>query len=130
MAKSDDSLKTRKVCFSRRGKLKQAEEAMLLLKDVSSIKNLTLINAYCISITYDIRKLSLKIIEEALEEVGFILDIGLWQRIKRAICDYCEDAERERLGIVLEHHRTGNKLSLNEKLAQDPRPNDWRHYTQ
>jgi len=125
MNEHEDALKTRKIRFSR----KQAEDALDVLKGINSIENLSLLSPKHISITYDIRKLSLQMIEDALEEIGFILDKGLLQRIKRAICAYCEDAERERLGVNLKDSDHQKPLQLNENQAQDPRPNDWRRYT-
>jgi hypothetical protein len=129
MAKSEDTLKTRKLYFSKHHHHGQAKDAMALLKDVNSIEKLSLHSPTRIAITYDIRKLSLQMIEAALIKVGFTLDNGLLQRFKRSLCAYCEDAERERLGVNLEGNPHQDPLQLSEKLAQDPRPNDWRHYT-
>lgn len=125
MVTTEDTLRTRNISFSQ----KQAEEAMAMLKDVSSIKNVTLCNLKKIAVTYDIRKLSLQMIESALKEVGFSLNNGLLQKIKRALCAYCDDAERERLGLNHDNENQLTPLKLSEKKAQDPRPNDWRHYT-
>jgi hypothetical protein len=129
MAISNDTLKTRNICFSKRHDHGQAEDAMYMLKDVNSIENLSLHSPMRLVVTYDIRKLSLQMIETALKEVGFTLNNGLLQRIKRAICAYCEDAERERLGVNHKDETHQGSLQLSERLAQDPRPNDWRHYT-
>jgi hypothetical protein len=129
MATHKDALKTRKICFSKHGGHGQAEDAFDMLKDVSSIENLSLGSPKHIVVTYDIRKLNLQMIEAALKEVGFLLDNRLLPRIKRAICAYCEDAERERLGVDHEESASNHSLQLSGKLAQDPRPNDWRHYT-
>lgn len=125
MVAHETALKTRKISFYH----KQAEDALDMLKDVSSITKVSLQNSKQIAVTYDIRKLSLQIIESALKEVGFVLNNGLLQRIKRAICAYCEDAERERLGINFEDEIHKDTLQLNKRTALDPRPNDWRNYT-
>jgi len=129
MAAHEDTLKTRKVCFSRHREHGRAKDAMDLLKDVNSIENLSLSSPRHLLVTYDIRKLSLQMIEAALKEVGFILDNSLMQRLKRAICAYCEETERERLGVNHKDDTHQSSLQLNIKKVQDPRPNDWRHYT-
>jgi len=132
MAICNDIIKSREIRFKPSNVGNQAELttglAADLLRDVAGIADTTIINDQRIRIKYDVRELTLQMIENALIEVGFMLNSGLLQRIKRAIFAYCEDALRERLGI----HQTSAEpqtISLPQNFTQDPRPDNWRHYS-
>jgi hypothetical protein len=81
-----------------------------------------------LSIHYDVRELSLQMLEQALQDVGFDLSSSIRCRIQRSLIAYCEDTLRESLGVTA----TGNdehKLELRPKQSHDPRPYHWRNYT-
>lgn len=128
MTLCNDIIKSREIRFKASYTDNQANSAIGLLRDVPGIADITEIKKHRILIKYDVRELTLQMIETALIEVGFVLDNGLLQSIKRTVFAYCDDALRERLGI----NQTGSKqqkISLPQHFTQDPRPDNWRNYS-
>ena len=125
MTTDEDVVKSREIRFLP-GDASEAEKAMKLLANINGIEQMSVV-AVCLHIRYDVRHLTLQMLESALIEVGFKLDNSILTNISRALCAYCEDAQRSTLGIeqVKAEHR---KLSLSEQGTHDPRPDNWRHY--
>jgi hypothetical protein len=103
-----------------------AHKARQLLSNVQGIEAVTLLRAGKLRLRYDVRELTLQMIEDALRDVGFQLNNSLFCRIKRGLITYCEDTQRASLGV--EHDAEQSILSQPETLAQDPRPHNWRNY--
>jgi hypothetical protein len=103
-----------------------ADKARQLLSNVQGIESVTLLHAGKVRLRYDVRELTLQMIEDALRDVGFQLDNNLFCRIKRGMISYCEDTQRASLGV--EHDAEQSILSQPEPLSQDPRPHNWRNY--
>jgi len=111
----------------------QAQNAMLLLSDVKGITHLELINAQKLSIGYDLKYISLRIIEQALVDVGFHLDNNLLLKIKRALHNYTEDVKRENMGYPAQDSNSTQQVFINryQRLkhgCRDQRPDHWRRY--
>jgi hypothetical protein len=111
----------------------QAQNAMLLLSDVGGITHLHLPHQHVLHISYDIRYIYLKMIEDALEEVGFHLDNSLLFKLKRALYHYTEEVQRQNLGLHNKHSNSTQKIFVSryEKLrhgCRDDRPAHWRKY--
>ena len=88
---------------------------------------MTIVHSNCLRVRYDVRKLTLQMLESALKSVGFDLDDSITNRIRRGIFAYCEDAHRSSLHIdEINHDRPS--LNVPENLTHDPRPNNWRNY--
>lgn len=104
-----------------------AEKARQLLIDVPGIETMTIIRTDCLRVRYDVRKLTLQMLESALKSVGFDLDNSLTNRIKRSIFAYCEDVHRSSLHLDEVNHEHPS-LTVPEHVTHDPRPDNWRNY--
>ena len=76
----------------------QAESASLLLVDVKGIHAVRPLDRHLLHVSYNIQYITLKIIEDALSEVGFHLDNSLFAKLKRALFYYSEDTQLANLG--------------------------------
>lgn len=135
MPANDDVIKIREIRFTRyglnqtndQGHIDQANKALRSLADVNGIEEMTVTTTNVLQISYDVRLLTLQMLESALVEVGFNLDLSITTQIKRSLFAYCEEAQRSSLG--LEQSKTENSsISLSDSGAHDPRPDNWRHY--
>ncbi|MCK5263035.1 MAG: hypothetical protein KAJ92_05080, partial [Gammaproteobacteria bacterium] len=109
-------------------KTDQAEKAVRLLIDVTGIELAVPVRPNILQVHYDVREITLQILESALVDVGFTLHNSIAIRVKRELIAYCEGAMRSRLGIEIEQQTslTLNTPSLHHTL--DPRPDNWRNY--
>jgi len=110
----------------------QARSALLLLADAAGIIDTTFVNELCLSITYDVREITLNTIESTLIQRGYHLDGQLLQRMKRALCCYSEEAQLANLGLQIDTDKS-TKVSINRYTnhphgCQDKRPDHWRKY--
>lgn len=128
MAICKDIIKCRNIRFSYDlPDVDHAEKARLLLIDVPGIETMVIVNPNCLRVRYDIRKLTLQMLESALREVGFGLDNSMISRIKRGVCAYCEDTHRSSLHVDEISHESP-ALTVPDNFTQDPRPDNWRNY--
>jgi hypothetical protein len=103
-----------------------ADKARLLLSGVQGIEAVETRRKGRLRIRYDVRELTLQMIEAALRDVGFQLKDNLLSRFKRSLIAYCEDTQRASLGVEQDAEQA--ILSLPDTLAHDPRPHNWRNY--
>lgn len=111
----------------------QAESAMLLLSDVSGVVHLNRTSNTCLHIGYDVRELTLLMIESALLDVGFHLDNNLLSKLKRALFYYTEETQRINMGLQQHDASTHRKIFVHryDQLphgCRDDRPDYWRKY--
>ena len=111
----------------------QAQSAMFLLSDVGGITNLYLADQHILQLSYDIRYITLKMVDDVLQEVGFHLDNSLLIKLKRALYYYTEDIQRDTLGICKAPSNCTQKIFISryDKLrhgCRDERPTHWRKY--
>jgi len=124
--------KQRDILFSRLDKEQdQAKSAIFLLADVDGVLDLKYLSATQLFITYDVRILTMDIILQALESVGFYLDHSLLSKLKNALYAYTENTLRENLGIndskmTRDIFIQGYQRRLHG--CRDLRPIHWRHY--
>ena len=123
----NDIIKEREIRFKLSSQ-DQARKAELLLKDVPGVQTIAALTQNSLRIRYSVEALTLQMIENALREVGFDLDDGLVNRLKRAVFSYCEDALRASIGVDQHNSDDTPSLSLPNPSLQDPRPHDWRKY--
>lgn len=100
---------------------------MKLLADVDGIEAMSVTTPNTLRIRYDVKKLTLQMLESALTEVGFNLNNSFIMQIKRGLFAYCEEAQRSSLGIEQEKTESPS-LTLSGHVARDPRPDNWRNY--
>ncbi len=136
MADDFELIKHREISF--RGPhvdMHQAQSAILLLSDVEGVVSVNLLDSRRVSISYDIRQLTLQEIDQALREVGFHIDNNLLYKLKFALYAYTEAVQRANLGLTPEEC-SGNcaqKIFVQHyrKRAhgcRDERPAHWRQY--
>jgi hypothetical protein len=112
--------------------LKQAYSATLLLNGLDGIHRVHPASDDILQVSYDVTLLTLKLLEDALYEVGFHLDNSLMSKFKRALYYYTEETQRANLGID-EEAGTNMQVFINryQKLrhgCRDDRPAHWRAY--
>lgn len=131
---NDELIKCREIYFCNlHSDSVQAQTAMFLLSDAAGIQNMVLISDLCLHISYDIRHISLEIIESVLQEVGFHLDNSLLIKLKRALYYYSENVQRDNLGCVEMDNNSTQKVFISkyqqrEHGCRDERPQHWRKY--
>lgn len=126
-------IKHREIRFSRwHPDTKQAHSACLILSDLEGIHRVQPLEPLLLQVTYDVSLITLNIIDEALEELGFHLDTSLMHKLKRALYYYTEETQRANLG--LEATCCADKqMFINHYLrrrhgCRDDRPEHWRNY--
>lgn len=128
-------IKQREICFSKlHPDPRQAHSAVELLGGVDGIEEVTAITQYCVRIHYDVRILTLKVLEEALVESGFHLDNNLLIKLKRALHHYTEETQRANLGVdagdqnQVTKHVFIKRYQRRQHGCRDCRPDHWRKY--
>jgi hypothetical protein len=64
-----------------------------LLRDVKGITGVHTISRSRLVVRYNVRQITLQVIEALLREFGYQLETGLFCRVTRAVCYYLEDIE-------------------------------------
>lgn len=122
-----DVMKNRELQFlSKLPGIDEAEKARQLLGGVQGIESVEQVRKGVLRIRYDVRLLTLQMIEDALHDIGFYLDNRFTTRIKRSLFAYCEDAQRASLGVEVSEENP--ILSHPDTATHDPRPYNWRNY--
>lgn len=130
-----DYIKQREIHFrSLNPAANDAREAIMLLMEINGIENITAITSNCIQVRYDIRHITLQVIETGLSEVGFHLDNNLLVKFKRALFYYTEETQLMNLGYS--HDQASSTLDVfincyNQRQhgCRDERPPHLRHYS-
>ena len=111
-----------------------ADDVIALLRDVKGIEDTSKLAHDCVEIHYDLRHISLQVIEDALMEVGFQLENSLVTRLKRALLYYTEETQIVNLGYF--HDQANNTLDMFIKVynqrkhgCRDERPAHLRQYS-
>lgn len=105
----------------------QAHLAALWLKDVAGIQNARRLTPHALSVVYDLRRVTLQGLEQALLELGYHLDNSLLCKLKRALFHYTEETQRENLAATQEGQALQQEVFVNryQQLphgCRDPRP--------
>jgi hypothetical protein len=132
-ANLEERLKHRDIRFDHGGPQEPAQVAKLLLRGIEGIVDVVCINSLCLSVHYDIEHLNLRSIEEALTEVGFALDQGLFITWRRALIYYIEETQRLNLGLSQKHSKSTTEIFINrynqlQHGCRDDRPEYYHHY--
>ncbi len=69
------------------------EAAAELLRDVKGVLLVNIVKSGHLIVSYNVRKITLQIIEELLTEFGYKLRTSLFCRVMRSFCYYIEDIE-------------------------------------
>ena len=134
-ALTNELLKQREIHFHNHDpNAHDARDAMQLLLGVKGIENLAALTRDCLHISYDLRLISLQIIEAALLEIGFHLDNSLLNKMKRALFYYTEETQLMNLGYF--HDQANSTLDVfvncytqRQHGCRDERPQHLRYYS-
>ena len=69
------------------------ESAAVLLRDVRGVLRVRVTGPDCLVVSYNVRQITMQIIEALLTEFGYRLNTGYFCRFMRGICYYIEDIE-------------------------------------
>jgi len=69
------------------------ESAVLLLRDVRGVLRVRMTGPNRLIVSYNVRLITMQIIEALLTEFGYRLHTGFFCRIMRSLCYYLEDIE-------------------------------------
>jgi hypothetical protein len=131
---SVDFLKHREIVFDAMDPdCDQAQTAALRLADVEGVEQVQVISTYALGVSYDLRRISLQQIEEALDEAGFHLSNKLMYKLRRALYYYTEETQRANAGCGLGDSNCTRKVFIQryrrlEHGCRDNRPEHWRKY--
>lgn len=130
---NNDEIKHRDLCFCDHNPQQQADDALLLLQAAIGVIEVKKSASNKLQVSYNIRQLSLEIIDSALLEIGYHLDNSLICKLKRALFYYVEDIQRENLGISREDNNATRSVFVSryQQLkhgCRDHKPNEWRKY--
>ena len=134
-AVTHELIKQREICFMHLdSQAHPAREAMSLLLDADGIEHTRIIPPACLHVRYDITRITLQIIEEALEAVGFHLDNSLLYKMKRALFHYTEETQLTNLGRLHDQANSTLDIFINtyqqrQHGCRDQRPPHLRHYS-
>jgi len=87
-----------------------ARDAVLLLMEINGIDDIRALTNDCVQLRYDIRTITLEIIEAGLQEVGFHLDNSLLFKMKRALFYYTEETQLMNWGY--QHDQASSTLDV------------------
>ena len=110
----------------------QAHSASLILSNVEGIHRVQPVETHLLHVSYDISRITLNIIEEALGELGYHLDNSLMHKLKRALYYYTEETQRANLGLegvcCRDKQMFINRYLRRRHGCRDERPEHWRNY--
>ena len=111
----------------------QAKSAALMLVDVPGIVQVRPLNNHLLHVEYNIRQITLHILEGALTELGFHLDNSLFHKLRRALVHYTEDTQLANLGCEHPESKSTTEIFTNnysnrEHGCRDERPPYYRNY--
>ena len=69
------------------------KSAAELLKSVTGVLNVRIVSPERLIVSYNVRRITLQVIEALLAEFGFSLQTALFCRLMRNLCYYIEDIE-------------------------------------
>ncbi len=127
-------IKHREICFSRlHPDPHQAQTVMLLLSDIDGIISVHLADEARVQVSYNLSRLTRRIIEDALIELGFHLDNSLLNKLLRALHYYSEETQCANLGCQRgnSNHTLDVFIQRYQLLphgCRDNRPEHWRRY--
>ncbi|MCB1875519.1 MAG: hypothetical protein KDH88_06035 [Chromatiales bacterium] len=130
----NDLIKRRDICFSQlHPDPRQHETAVQLLAGVDGVFSAEAAGQLCLRVEYDVRLITLRVIECVLEELGFHLDNSLIVKLKRALHYYTEETQRANLGLECSQDSTTTQVFVcryakRRHGCRDERPEHWRKY--
>jgi len=110
----------------------QAHSAAPLLAGMQGVERAMPRTELVLEVSYDLTRITLALLEEALTEVGFNLDSSLLIKLRRALYYYSEEATRANLGLEGDCDNCVelfvNRYQRLRHGCRDERPEHWRSY--
>ena len=111
----------------------QVLTAIQVLQDLEGVEAARATGDHRLEVSYDLRHVSLQMIEELLVELGFHLDNSLVYKLRRALYYYTEDNERTRVGVQHGDPNDTREVFISRYArmrhgCRDERPGYWRRY--
>jgi hypothetical protein len=131
---TEDLIKHREIEFDAiQPDCDQAHMASLSLADVDGVLKVDILSTTTLRVSYDVVRVSLQDLEEALSEAGFHLSGKLMYRIRRALFYYTEEVQRANEGCLRGESNCTRKVFIQryQRLnhgCRDNRPEHWRKY--
>lgn len=129
-----DAIKHREIWFrGPHSDPNQAQTATLVLADLEGVLRVRPQHSELIRVSYDVRLVTLLVIDGLLAELGFHLDNSLLTKLRRALYYYTEDAQQDLLGCKRGRGNCTQAVFVNryrkiEHGCRDHRPDHWRQY--
>jgi hypothetical protein len=130
----DERIKHREIAFRElHPNLDQAGTAVRFLSQVEGVVSSEAASTTVVRLSYDVLAVTLKELEDALQELGLHLDNRLLLRVKRALYYYTEDTLRANCGCPQGPSNCTKKVFATryqqiEHGCRDQRPEHWRRY--
>jgi len=111
-----------------------ARDAILLLMEIEGILDLRALTNNCLQVQYDLRQITLEIIETGLRAVGFHLDNNILFKLKRALFYYTEETQLMNMGRLHDQANSTLDVFINcydqrQHGCRDERPPYLRQYS-
>jgi hypothetical protein len=132
---NSDLIKHRAILFmSPQREQDPAAAALALLNGIEGILSVTRVQPYAIHVSYQLTKITLNEIEDALQEIGFHLDNSILSKLKRALFYFAEDTQLANLGYDHAESKSTLEIFINRYNqlphgCRDERPTHFRHYS-
>ncbi|RCX33216.1 hypothetical protein [Thioalbus denitrificans] len=129
-----DTIRGRTLCFCQyHPDPHQARSALPMLRQVDGVHTVKQRAERCLELEYDLHKVSLKLIEDAMVAAGFHLDNSLMSKLKRSLYYYTEENLRTAIGCDRGQNNCVEKIFINHYArrphgCRDDRPEHWRKY--
>lgn len=126
-------IKQRELCFHRLSTLTDpVASAKELLSEIQGILSVEARGETCIIIRYRLDLINLIALEEGLSMLGYRLDQGLVQRLKRAYVHYVEETQLANMGLSQDSKSTTRifieQYEQRQHGCRDERPSYYHHY--
>lgn len=132
-ADTGEFMRERDIRFADAVTAEALAEIASLLAEADGLASAEIRPGPCLRVRYDLRRVSLEIIEDALAELGFAPDAGLSARLARALVYYTEDNRRATIGVGQDLPRATRDAFVRtwrqrDHGCRDHRPPHWRRY--
>jgi len=128
-----ETIKQREICFHRRSQMADpVASAVEILSGIDGIMSVERHGETCIVIRYQLDQINLQGLEDGLMSVGYRLDQGLIQRLKRAYVHFVEDNQLANMGLT-GHSKSTTHIFIEQYQqrahgCRDERPSYYHHY--
>lgn len=117
----------------------QSSGATIFLGHLPGVIRAERLDAWCLSVHYDVQKICLRVIRRHLQLAGFHLDASLLVKMKLALIEYAEQNQRELLGLencplptrpyqTSAEHSAAQRHKIHPPSIPERSDDPWRHY--